>query len=94
MSMISKIALHTILIDVIPAICHLFLERNMAKTWLLSNGSKTLAQDNQLMAWEVILLDGLADDIFRNSIRVDVRSVPLCSVLAEAVDSEDHNLRC
>ena len=64
MSMILKIALHTILIDVIPATCHLFLERNMANTWLLPNGSITLAQDNQLMAWEVILLDGLADDIF------------------------------
>ena len=43
---------------------------------LLGDAEETLAQDDELLARDVVLLDGLADELFAAAVGVDVGRVP------------------
>lgn len=48
----------------------------MRYTWLLADGPVALAEDDDLGARDVVLLQGLADDDLRGAVAVDVGRVP------------------
>jgi len=68
---------NTMLIDIVPTPAKLRLDTRGLDAWLLSHKRKAFAEDNQLMPGEIVLLDGLADDLLRHTIRVHICSVPL-----------------
>ena len=74
MSMITT--LHTRLIDVVFAF-HKLRSWDTQNTRLLSNSSTAFAENHELVTWEVVFFDCLADDLLGHSIAVDIGSIPL-----------------
>ena len=82
------------LIDIVPTPPKLCLNARGLDTRLFANKRKAFAEDHQLMPRKIVLLDGLADDLLRHTIRVHVRSVPLWNFSrcrASFLSSELHN---
>lgn len=50
--------------------------QRVAGLGLLGNRSPALCEDDYLVAWDIVLLQGLADDLLAGTVRIDVRRVP------------------
>ena len=67
----------TELVNIVSANFNLVHHSHTPNTRLLSARTKAFAQNNKLMPWKVIFFDSLANDVFRNTTRVNVCSIPL-----------------
>lgn len=64
------------LVDVVDRLINI-LEGERFRIVTLAGGATAFAQDDELVAGEVVFFDGLADNFFRDAVAVDVGCVPL-----------------
>jgi len=66
----------TATIDVVLRICHLVAIHDSSDAGLLANITEALTQNHDFVAWDGVLLDGLANDLLADTVAVHVRGVP------------------
>ncbi len=64
------------LINIILALANTLPIEHRPKPWLLTHRSKALGQNNQLMSWDLILLDRLPDYLFGNTVAIHIGCIP------------------
>lgn len=67
----------TKLVDIILALCYLGGKVAQESILVLGNDAIALRHDVELMSWEIVLLDRFANNLFGDTIWVDVGRVPL-----------------
>lgn len=70
----------TKLINVFLVFPHFLGEWDNVYIFVLANRRPAFRENDKLMSRKIVMLDGLADDLFRLAVRVVVRGVPLLQV--------------
>ena len=68
--------IYTELVDIILALSHFSRIEEPPYIGLLSHSTMALGQDDEFVAGNAVFLDRLPDDLFADSVRVDVCCVP------------------
>lgn len=64
------------LVDVIFTLLEVLRVPDVYHVRFFPDRPETLGQQDQFVTWDVVLLDGGADHLFRDSVRIDVGRVP------------------
>jgi hypothetical protein len=70
----------TKVIDIIFALGDILLIHDCSDIWFFAYCAVTFTEDDEFVAGDIVFLDGLANDFFRNAVRVDVCGIPLLFV--------------
>jgi hypothetical protein len=62
----------TTLVRVVCKLWHFFAIINSSQAWVFPYISEAFCEYDELVAWNIVLLDGFANDIFRNTVGIDV----------------------
>ena len=65
------------LVDIVFAAVGVREESGTSDAGFFAYGAEAFCHDNEFVPWEVIVLDGFADDFFGGAIGVDICGIPL-----------------